>query len=93
MDRNSINQLTEAEIEAHTKRVIRHHQFTTDELIQRHRAKLARAIRHLGAKWIGHPARRVARATHERRDAIVFGVTMICVPPVMWLDACARGFV
>lgn len=70
----------------HAERVIQMHDLTTEERVASHRQKLAKAISSLGEKWIGHPARRLARAAHEKRDSAVAAGTAIMTLPILAAD-------
>lgn len=71
------------EIEAHVQRVVRPNPFTTEHIVREQRRKLAVALTILGSRWIGHPARRLARAAHEHRDGVVATITLALSAPAV----------
>ncbi|AUN95432.1 hypothetical protein [Pseudazoarcus pumilus] len=71
------------EIERHVQAVITENDFRPEPMVRSHRAKLAAALRYLGERWIGHPARRLGRQVHEHRDGIVASVSLALGTPVV----------
>ena len=70
----------------HAERVIKVHDLTTEERVASHRQKLAKAIATLGEKWLLHPAKRIARTAHEKRDGVVATGTAIMTLPILVAD-------
>lgn len=71
------------EIERHVQAVITENDFRSEALARSHRNKLAAALRYLGERWIGHPARRLGKQMHEHRDGIVAGLSFALATPVL----------